>query len=154
MDLIFQNSKDLKEVRQFIKSLGYVYDSIDKKEKEVFLFISGSYIAIINNFINVQAPDYKVCFCKLKRNMYKLRNFFPNQQLEAEGIIYYIDSDSILKLLNTQVESDITQMVMTFPSLDATGEKQYEMKLSYEADGLRASFKLFARLEHSSWPFK
>jgi hypothetical protein len=31
MELIFQNSKELKEVRQFIKSLGYVSDSIDKK---------------------------------------------------------------------------------------------------------------------------
>lgn len=90
-------------MRQFIKSLGYVYDSIDKKEKEVFLFISTSYIAIINNFINTQAPDYKVCFCKLKKNMYKLRNFFTNDHPESEGIIFYIDSDLILKLLNTQV---------------------------------------------------
>ncbi len=50
--------------------------------------------------------------------MYKLRNFSTIEHPNSEGIIFYIDSDLILKLLNTQVESDITQMVMTFPSRD------------------------------------
>ena len=40
MNLVLQNSKDIKEVRQFIKGLHYVYDSIAKKEKKVYIYLS------------------------------------------------------------------------------------------------------------------
>lgn len=45
-------------------------------------------------------------------------------------------------------------MTITFPPLDAQGKRQYEMDLTYESDGLKGVFKLFTRLEHSSWPFQ
>ncbi len=45
--------------------------------------------------------NFKVCFCKLKKNMYKLKNF--NHNLEHEGLIFFLDVDLILKILNTQV---------------------------------------------------
>lgn len=50
--------------------------------------------------------------------MYKVKNFFSgsNQSsLENEGVMFYLDADLLLKLLNTQIEPDITQMILYFP---------------------------------------
>lgn len=74
MDLVLQNSKDIKEVRQFIKGLHYVYDSIAKKDKKVFLYVSNQYIALVNDFAEPFISDYKVCLCVFRKNMFRLEN--------------------------------------------------------------------------------
>lgn len=74
MNLVLQNSKDIKEVRQFIKGLHYVYDSIAKKDKKVYLYISPLYIALVNDFTESLLNDYKVCLCVFRKNMFRLEN--------------------------------------------------------------------------------
>jgi hypothetical protein len=79
--VIFQNSKDNKETRQFMRALKFVYNSMIQKEKSVFLYISADYIAVVSNFLETGVADFRVCLCKLKKHMYKLKNFlFGNEE--------------------------------------------------------------------------
>lgn len=116
MQLVLQNSKELKEVRHFIKALNYVYDSSNfcsSRTVAVYLYLSPSYIALANNFMDGKIPDYRICFCRLKNHMYKLTGF-ANE--DDDGIIYRLDVETMMLLLNSQMEPDTTQLTLTFPS--------------------------------------
>jgi hypothetical protein len=37
-----------------------------QREKNVFLYISTEYIAVVSNFLETDTADYRVGFCKLR----------------------------------------------------------------------------------------
>jgi hypothetical protein len=75
-----------------------------QREKNVYIYISIDYIAVVSNFLDTSTTDHRVCFCKLKKYMYKLKNFYVgNEEQQKEGVIFKIDIAKMINLLNSQV---------------------------------------------------
>ena len=144
MRLVIPNTG--KELRHFIKALSHTFDSYHgaKKEKKVFLYVCQTYIALVNEYSpSIGSPDLKLCLCVLRSHMFKVDPI-------NEPMVYKIDGDSILKLLNSHIEPDIIQLEIILPD----SEEERKMEFSYEtSDNSGCKFSLYTQIETQDWPF-
>lgn len=62
--------------------------------------------------MNTNIQDYRICFCKFKSHMYRLNGF---NNMDDPGLLYKLDVDLMMQLLNSQMEPDTTQLTLSFP---------------------------------------